>query len=155
MPQQTLFVLLLFVPDDINNSGLSPHPTLVQQDRIHFWHEQFHRHHAELQDFKKLTAVAVDGLKNDHGVLLKDVEGVAARVERVDRNLDHVESWSAPRACANSADKVLEQDAWGLEEARGREEEEEWEELQSQVSGELRKGNDLGFDRSSPFRPGR
>lgn len=101
--------------------------------------------------------MAVDGLRNDHGVLLKDVEGVATRVERVDREMDHVESWSAPRACASKADKVLERGAWGLEEVRGgeEEEEEEWEELQSKVSGELRKGNDLGFDRLSPFRPGR
>lgn len=83
--------------------------------------------------------MAVDGLRNDHGVLLKDVEGVAARVEQVDRNMDQVESWSAPRACASKADKVLEQGAWGLEEVRGGEKEEEWEELQSQVSGELRK----------------
>lgn len=99
--------------------------------------------------------MAVDGLRSDHGVLLKDVEGVANRVERVDREMDRVESWSAPRACASKADKVLEQGAWGLEEVRGGEEEEEWEELQSKVSGELRKGNDLGFDRLSPFRPGR
>lgn len=101
--------------------------------------------------------MAVDGLRNDHGVLLKDVEGVAARVEQVDRNMDHVESWRAPRACASKAEKVLEQGAWGLEEVRRGEEEEEgeWEELQSRVSGELRKRNDLGFDRSSPFRPAR
>lgn len=94
--------------------------------------------------------MAVDGLRNDHGALLKDVDVVAARLDQVDRNMDQVESWSAPRACASRADKVLEQGAWGLEEVRGGEEEEEWEELQSQVSGELREGNDLGFDRSSP-----
>lgn len=97
--------------------------------------------------------MAVDGLKTDHGVLLKDVEGVAARVEQVDRNMDQVESWSAPRVCASKADKVLEQGAWGLQEVRGGEKEEEWEELHSQVSGELRKGNGFGFDRSSPFKP--
>lgn len=97
----------------------------------------------------------MDGLRDDHGVLLKDVAGVTTRVERVDREMDRVESWSAPRACASKADKVLEQGAWGLEEVRGGEEEEEWEELQWKVSGELRRGNDLGFDRLSPFRPGR
>lgn len=106
---------------------------------MQLWHEQSHQYHTEMKDFKKLTAEAMDGLKTEHSILLKDLEGAAVRVDRVEREMDYVETQTSPRACGNKADKVVEQEAWGLEERRGEEEEEEeWEELQSRVSGELR-----------------
>lgn len=106
---------------------------------MQLWHEQSHRYHTEMLDFKKLTTEAVDGLRTEHSMMLKDLDGAAARVDRVEREMDYVETQTSPRACANKADKVVEQGAWGLEESRGEEEEEEdWEELHSRVSGELR-----------------
>ena len=106
---------------------------------MQLWHDQTHRYHTELLDFKKLTAESMDGLKQEHSMLLKDLEGAALRVGRVEREMDYVESQTSPRACVNKADKVVEQGAWALEESRGEEEEEDdWEELQSTVSGELR-----------------
>lgn len=107
---------------------------------MQFWHEQSHRYHTELRDFKKLTAESMDELRNEHSVLFKDLGGAAVRVERVEREMDYVENQISPRACANKADKVLEQGAWGLKERREEEEEKEgdWEELHSRVSGELR-----------------
>lgn len=105
---------------------------------MQLWHDQSHRYHTEMQDFKKLTAEAMDGLKREHNMLFKDMEGAAVRVDRAEREMDYVEIQTSPRACANNADKVVEQGAWGLEESRGDEEEEEdWEELYSRVSGEL------------------
>uniref|UniRef100_A0A3Q4BIV5 Olfactomedin-like domain-containing protein n=1 Tax=Mola mola TaxID=94237 RepID=A0A3Q4BIV5_MOLML len=89
---------------------------LAIEDRMQFWHEQCHRYHTELLDFKKHTAEAMDGLKNGHGVLLRDLEGAAVRVDRVEREMDYVEALTSPRACASKAEKVLEQEAWGLEE---------------------------------------
>ncbi|CAK6973292.1 LOW QUALITY PROTEIN: olfactomedin-like protein 3B [Scomber scombrus] len=108
---------------------------LAIEDRMQLWHDQTHRYHTELLDFKKLTAESMDGLKQEHGMLLKDLEGAAVRVGRVEREMDFVESQTSPRACVNKADKVVEQGAWALEESRGEEEEEDdWEELHSQVS---------------------
>lgn len=105
---------------------------------MQLWHAQSHRYHTELHDFKKLTSEAVDGLKSEHGALFKDLEGAAVRVDRVEREMDYVETQTSPRACANRADKVVEQGAWRLEEGRREEEEEDdWEELHSRVSGEL------------------
>lgn len=105
---------------------------------MQFWHEQSNRYHAELKDFKKRTAEAMDRLGNEHSALFKDLQGAAVRVDRVEREMDYVEAQNSPRACSNKADKVLEQGAWGLEESRGEEvEEKEWEELNSRVSGEL------------------
>lgn len=114
---------------------------------MQFWHEESHRYHSELRDFKKLTAESMDELRRDHSVLFKDLEGASVRVERVEREMDYVENQISPRACTNKADKVLEHGAWGLKERREEEEEErDWEELQSRVSGEPR-------GRTCPLQP--
>ncbi|XP_068453483.1 olfactomedin-like protein 3B [Clinocottus analis] len=112
---------------------------LAIEDRMLLWHDQSHRYHTELLDFKKLTAEAVDGLKNQHSVMFKDLEGAAVRADRVEREMDSVEAQTSPRACAGMADKVVEQGAWRLKESRGEDESEEeegddWEELHSRVS---------------------
>lgn len=110
---------------------------LVCQDHMQLWHEQSHRYRRELRDFQKQTAETVEGLRGEHSTLSKDLEGAAVRVDRVEREMDHVEAGMSPRACVNKADKVVEQGAWVLEESRGVEEQEDWEELSSSVSGEL------------------
>ncbi|KAG7221661.1 hypothetical protein INR49_000028 [Caranx melampygus] len=115
---------------------------LAIEDRMQFWHDQSHQYHTELQDFKKLTAETMAGLRSEHSMLIKDLEGAAVRVDRVEREMDYVETQTSPRACANKADKVLEQGEWGLQESRGEEDEEEeeeeeegdWEEFRSRVS---------------------
>ncbi|XP_031700524.1 olfactomedin-like protein 3B [Anarrhichthys ocellatus] len=108
---------------------------LAMEDRMQLWHEQSHRYHTEQLDFKKLTAEAMDGLRNQHSMMFKDMEGAALRVDRVEGEMDYVETQTTPRACVNKADKVLEQGTWSLQESRGVEEEEEdWEEVHSRVS---------------------
>jgi len=114
---------------------------------MQLWHDQSRRYHTELLDFKKLTAEAMDGLRNDHGTILEDLTGAGVRVDRVEREMDFVETQTSPRACANKADKVVEQEAWGLQESREEEEGEDWEELQSRVSGE-RQGSTCSLQTS-------
>lgn len=115
------------------------------QDRMQFWHEQCHRYHSELLDFKKQTGEVMEGLRGGHGELLRDLEGATVRVDRVEREMDYMEARTSPRACANKADKVLEQETLGLEESRGGGdmEEEEWQELYSSVSGELQGSTNM------------
>lgn len=100
-------------------------------------HEQAHQYRTEMLDFKKLTSEAMTGIKNDHSMMFKDLKGASARVDLVEREMDYVETQNSPRACATKAEKVLEQEAWGLQERDEVEEEEDWEELQSRVSGEF------------------
>uniref|UniRef100_A0A3P8RK18 Olfactomedin-like 3a n=1 Tax=Amphiprion percula TaxID=161767 RepID=A0A3P8RK18_AMPPE len=108
---------------------------LAIEDRMQLWHDLSQRYHTEMKDFKKLTAEAMGGLRNDHSMLFKDLEGAGVRVDRVEREMDYVEAQTSPRACALKAEKVVEQEAWGLQEGRVEEEdEEEWEELLSRVS---------------------
>ncbi|PWA31702.1 olfactomedin-like protein 3B [Gambusia affinis] len=107
---------------------------LAIEDRMQLWHEQAHQYRTEMLDFKKLTSEAMTGIKNDHNMMFKDLKGASARVDLVEREMDYVETQNSPRACANKAEKVLEQEAWGLQERDEVEEEEDWEELQSRVS---------------------
>ncbi|XP_056131180.1 olfactomedin-like protein 3B [Lampris incognitus] len=108
---------------------------LAIEDRMELWHEQSHRYHTELRDFKKLAAEIMDRLGKEHVSLLQDLEGAAARVERMEREMDYVETWTSPRACVNMVDKVVEQGAWSVDERKEEEEEEEeWEEVHSRVS---------------------
>ncbi|XP_007570834.1 olfactomedin-like protein 3B [Poecilia formosa] len=106
---------------------------LAIEDRMQLWHEQAHQYRTEMLDFKKLTSEAMTGIKNDHSMMFKDLKGASARVDLVETEMDYVETQNSPRACANNAEKVLEQEAWGLQE-RDEVEEEDWEELQSRVS---------------------
>ncbi|KAM4610173.1 olfactomedin-like protein 3B [Polymixia lowei] len=111
---------------------------LAIEDRMELWHEQSHRYHTELQDFKKLTAETVDALVKEHGVLLRDLDGASVRVDRAEREMDYLETRTSPRACVDKADKVLVQGARRVEDRTGvgeeEEEEEEWEEVHSRVS---------------------
>lgn len=61
------------------------------------------------------------------------LQGALVQMDQAERELDYVETQNSPRACANRAEQVVEQEAWGLQE---REEDEDWEELQFRVSGE-------------------
>ncbi|XP_072223642.1 olfactomedin-like protein 3B [Leuresthes tenuis] len=106
---------------------------LAIEDRMQLWHEQFHRHHTEMLDFKKLAAEAMNGLRNDYSMMYKNLEGASVQVDRVEREMDYVESQTSPRACTNRVNKVVEQEAWGPVE-REEEEEEDWEVLHSRVS---------------------
>ncbi|XP_019722750.1 olfactomedin-like protein 3B [Hippocampus comes] len=106
---------------------------LAIEDHMHLWKEQSRQYHMELQDLHKRSKKTIEGLKQGHSMLSTDVEAAAARLNRVEQNVDFVESQTSPRACANQADRVLEQGVWSEEESRG-EEEEEWEELPSRVT---------------------
>ncbi|CAL8325942.1 unnamed protein product [Merluccius merluccius] len=117
---------------------------LAIEDRMVLWHEQSHRYHTEMLDFKKLTAEMVDSAGKEHHYLRLDLGTAGARVERAERELDYRESMTSPRACVHPADKVLEQGVWHTgtrrrtqkEEEEQEEEEEagEWEEVRSEVS---------------------
>ncbi|XP_061591199.1 olfactomedin-like protein 3B [Cololabis saira] len=106
---------------------------LAIEDRMQFWSEQYHQYHTEMLAFKELTAVTIDGLKSDHSNMFKDLEGASLRVDLAEKEMDYVEIQTSPRACANRADKVVEHEAWGLQD-REEEEDGDWEDLQSKVS---------------------
>ncbi|CAL8368180.1 unnamed protein product [Lota lota] len=111
---------------------------LAIEDRMVLWHEQSHRYHAEMLDFKKLTAEMVDAVGKEHRYLRQDLGASGLRVERAERELDNLERVTSPRACVDPADKVHEQGVWRTGTSRRTqeqvEEKGEWEEVRSEVS---------------------
>ncbi|XP_062314870.1 olfactomedin-like protein 3B [Osmerus eperlanus] len=115
---------------------------LAMEDRMEVWHEQSNRYHTELRDFKRLSADIMERLGKEHGTLHLDLERAGVKVERVEREMEYLESRNPPRPCVNAADRVVEQRTWRVEERRGGVEEEEeeeeeegaWEEEFSRVS---------------------
>ncbi|XP_054629770.1 olfactomedin-like protein 3B [Dunckerocampus dactyliophorus] len=106
---------------------------LAIEGHMHLWQEQLRQHHGELQDLHKQSNKTMEALRQQHGVLTKDMAAAAARVERVERDMDFVESRTSPRACANQAERVVEQGVWSQEESRG-DQDQGWEEIPSRVS---------------------
>ncbi|KAF7209039.1 olfactomedin-like protein 3B [Nothobranchius furzeri] len=104
---------------------------LAIEDRMQLWHEQSRQYHTEMLNFKKLTSEAVNVQRNHHSKMLKEMEAASVQADRLEREMDYVETQNSPRACASKAEKVVERAAWGLQE---RDEADDWEELQSRVS---------------------
>nr|XP_057908253.1 olfactomedin-like protein 3B [Doryrhamphus excisus] len=106
---------------------------LAMEGHVHLWQEQLRQHHGELQDFHKQSNRTLEALRRQHAALSEDMAEAAARVERVERDLYSVESRTSPRACANQAERVVEQGVWSQEESR-EDRDGGWEEIPSRVS---------------------
>ncbi|XP_055079252.1 olfactomedin-like protein 3B [Periophthalmus magnuspinnatus] len=108
---------------------------LAIEDRMQLWHDQNRQYHSEQQDFKKLTHELMEGLGRDYIALYKDLSGTEVRVDRAEKEMEYVETWTSPRACVHPEEKVLERGEWSLKESRVPEGEEHgWEEVKAEVS---------------------
>lgn len=107
------------------------------QERIALWHEQNSRYNSDLKEFRQQAADLLEKLSKEHSKLRSDMEGAGARVERVEREMDYIETKNPPKPCVKAADKMVEQDAVVKEKKK-----EEFFEL----SGESREST---FDSSS------
>ncbi|XP_010873630.1 olfactomedin-like protein 3B [Esox lucius] len=83
---------------------------LAIEDRMLIWHEQSNRYSTELRDFKKRTAQFIGGLNEDHSNLRQDLEGAGVRVDRVERELDYIETQNPARPCVTHADRMVDVD---------------------------------------------
>ncbi|XP_061908559.1 olfactomedin-like protein 3B [Entelurus aequoreus] len=106
---------------------------LAVEGHVHLYQEQWRHHQAEVQDLRKQSTETMEALRQQHHALSEDLAAAAAGVERVEGDMDTVESQTSPRACAKEADRVVEQGVWSQEESRG-DQDEGWEEIPSRVS---------------------
>ncbi|XP_021421735.1 olfactomedin-like protein 3B [Oncorhynchus mykiss] len=83
---------------------------LAIEDRMLIWHEQSNRYNTELRHFKKQTAEFIKGLNQDHGTLRQDLEGTGVRVDRVEREMDYIETQNPAKPCVNQADRMVDVD---------------------------------------------
>ncbi|TRZ02455.1 hypothetical protein DNTS_030282 [Danionella cerebrum] len=84
---------------------------LAMEERIAVWHEQNNRHSSDLKEFRQQAADLLEKLYKEHGKLSSDMEHAGARVDRVEREMDYIETKNPPRPCVKATDKMVEQDA--------------------------------------------
>lgn len=80
------------------------------QERIALWHEQNNRYSSDLKEFRQQAADLLEKLAKEHNKLRSDMEGAGARVDRVEREMDYIETKNPPKPCVKAADKMVEQD---------------------------------------------
>ncbi|CAB1330028.1 unnamed protein product [Coregonus sp. 'balchen'] len=98
------------------------------------WHEQSNRYNTELWHFKKQTAEFIKGINQDHGTLRQDLEWTEVWVDRVEREMDYVETQNPARTCVNQADRMVDVDQEVKERVKERKKGGEEEDGYSRVS---------------------
>ncbi|XP_036448218.1 olfactomedin-like protein 3B [Colossoma macropomum] len=84
---------------------------LAMEERIALWHEQNDRYNSDLKKFKQQASELLEKLGKDHAKLRLDLEGAGVRVDRVEREMDYIETKNPPKPCVKAADKMVEQEA--------------------------------------------
>ncbi|XP_062398192.1 olfactomedin-like protein 3B [Sardina pilchardus] len=82
---------------------------LAMEERISLWHEQTSRYNSELKEFRQQATDLMDRLGKDHVKLKLDLDGAGVRVERVEREMDYIETQNPPKPCTKAEDKMIEQ----------------------------------------------
>ncbi|KPP57672.1 hypothetical protein Z043_124581 [Scleropages formosus] len=83
---------------------------LAIEDRISIWHEQTSRYATELRDFKQQMVALMENLDKEKEALRADLDGINTRVERVEREMDYLDTQNGAQPCVDVDDKLVEQD---------------------------------------------
>ncbi|XP_036388103.1 olfactomedin-like protein 3A [Megalops cyprinoides] len=89
---------------------------LAIEDRISTWHEQSNRYASDLREFKQQMVALLENLDKDKDTLRADLSGVSTRVERVEREMDYLETQNGAQPCVDVDDKLVEQDVTVVKE---------------------------------------
>ncbi|XP_066528369.1 olfactomedin-like protein 3B isoform X2 [Hoplias malabaricus] len=81
------------------------------EERIALWHEQNDRYNSDLKKFKQQASELLEKLSQEHSKLKLDLEGAGVKVDRVEREMDYIETKNPPKPCIKAADKMVEQEA--------------------------------------------
>ncbi|KAL0978233.1 hypothetical protein UPYG_G00167800 [Umbra pygmaea] len=82
---------------------------LAIEDRISVWHEQTNRFATELREFKQLMVAQIETLDKNKETLRMDLDSVGTRLERVEREMDYLETQNGAQPCVDVDDKLVEQ----------------------------------------------
>lgn len=80
-----------------------------KQDRISLWHEQSNRYASELRELKQQMVAQLENLDKEKETLRANLDGVGARVDRVEREMDYMETQNGAQPCVDVDDKLVEQ----------------------------------------------
>ncbi|KAM9860129.1 olfactomedin-like protein 3A [Aulostomus maculatus] len=82
---------------------------LAIEDRISLWHEQTTRYATELRELKQQMVSQLENLDKEKEILRTNLDGVGSRVDRVERELDYLETQNGAQPCVDVDDKLIEQ----------------------------------------------
>ncbi|XP_076860554.1 olfactomedin-like protein 3A [Brachyhypopomus gauderio] len=82
---------------------------LAIEDRISLWHEQTSRYASELREFKQQMVSQLEGLDKNKETLRSELDAVGVRVDRVEREMDYLETQNGAQPCVDVDDKLVEQ----------------------------------------------
>ncbi|XP_030634495.1 olfactomedin-like protein 3A [Chanos chanos] len=89
---------------------------LAIEDRISLWHEQTSRYASELREFKQQIVSQLEGLDKNKEALRSELETVGTRVDRVEREMDYLETQNGAQPCVDVDDKLVEQQVTVIKE---------------------------------------
>ncbi|KAA0707710.1 Olfactomedin-like protein 3A [Triplophysa tibetana] len=107
-----LLVLLLFGLVGAQQQALMDYlerRLLAIEDRISLWHDQTSRYASELREFKQQMVAQLEGLDKTKEVLRTELDTVGTRVDRVEREMDYLETQNGVQPCVDVDDKLVEQ----------------------------------------------
>ncbi len=73
------------------------------------WHEQTSRYASELREFKQQMVAQLEGLDKSKEALHSELDTVGTRVDRVEREMDYLETQNGAQPCVDVDDKLVEQ----------------------------------------------
>lgn len=82
---------------------------LAIEDRISLWQEQTARYASELRDLKQQMLSQLEALDKEKEALRMSLDSVGTRVDRVERELDYLETQTGAQPCIDVDDKLIEQ----------------------------------------------
>uniref|UniRef100_A0A8C8SY09 Olfactomedin like 3 n=1 Tax=Pelusios castaneus TaxID=367368 RepID=A0A8C8SY09_9SAUR len=80
----------------------------VLEERISQWHDQSSRYSTELREFKNQVITLLENLEKERDGLRTEVENTAVRVDRLEREVDYLETQNPAPPCVEVDDKLME-----------------------------------------------
>uniref|UniRef100_UPI00398F122E olfactomedin-like protein 3 n=1 Tax=Pristiophorus japonicus TaxID=55135 RepID=UPI00398F122E len=79
------------------------------EDRITLWYDQTQRYSSEYREFKNQILALVDGLDKEREEQRNNLDIATSRIDRIERELDYLETRNPAPTCVEVDDKILEQ----------------------------------------------
>ncbi|XP_061689950.1 olfactomedin-like protein 3A [Syngnathoides biaculeatus] len=89
---------------------------LAIEDRISLWHEQATRYASELRELKQQMVSQLENLDKEKETLRVSLDSMGTRVDRVERELDYLETQNGAPPCVDVDDRLVEQQVTEVQE---------------------------------------
>ncbi|XP_061076563.1 olfactomedin-like protein 3A [Conger conger] len=89
---------------------------LAIENRISTWHEQTNRYAHELREFKQQMVGLLENQDKDREFMRTELSGVGTRVDRMEREMDYLETQNGAQPCVDVDEKLVEQEVTVVKE---------------------------------------